>query len=357
MATTFKYASQTDLKNYFNRFGEFDQKVQIFPTLTSTNLHLFRDCGYIDTFFINGEEQAAAQGTSGAVDSNGEWFYNSSTNQLEYYNSNYSSTTINEQIFEAGVDFATFIDQQLVNASLELHNLLDAKFASPIPKNNQILEASAGVGTGSEYDPIIIKAVCYITASNLIRSKSPMDEEADYYYSLVTNPEGTGICDKLNDGKYKLSYETDKNDSKGSVRYITQAGSMRLVETAGEYYGEDYDLIKITCSDAGAYGVAKCTVEYYGSDKLLGSSSTGNIVTGSLDYWSGLGGLGVRFQGATMNASDVWEIEVKSAGRAETNTATYNIELNRGVVSRSSRGSLSGGGGGNRRAYVGGGTN
>ena len=330
MATTFKYASQSDLQNYFNRFGDFDQKVQIFPTLTSGSLHLFRDCGYVDTFFVNGEELAAAQGTSGAVDSNGEWFYNSATNQLEYYNSGYTSTTIHEQIFEAGVDFATFIDQQLVNASLELHNLLDAKFASPIPKNNQILEASAGVGTGSEYDPIIIKAVCYITASNLIRSKSPMDEEADYYYSLVTNPEGTGICDKLNDGKYKLSYETDKNDSKGSVRYITQAGSMRLVETAGEYYGEDYDLIKITCSDAGAYGVAKCTVEYYGSDKLLGSSSTDNIVTGSLDYWSGLGGIGVRFQGATMNAADVWEIEVKSASRAETNTATYNIELQRG---------------------------
>ena len=330
MATTFKYASQSDLKNYFNRFGDFDQKVQIFPTLTSGNLHLFRDCGYIDTFFINGEEQAAAQGTSGAVDANGEWFYNSATNQLEYYNSNYSSTTVNEQVFEAGIDFATFIDQQLVNASLESHNLLDAKFASPIPKNNLIKLSALGVNLTPEYDPIIIKAVCYITASNLIRSKSPMDEEADYYYSLVTNPEGTGICDKLNDGKYKLSYETDNSDCKGSVRYITQSGSMRLVETAGDYYGKDYDLIKITCTTAGAYGVAKCKVEYYGSDKLLGSESTGNIVTGSMDYWSGLGGLGVRFQGASMAEDDIWEIEFKSANRAETNTATYNIELNRG---------------------------
>ena len=330
MATTFKYASQSDLKNYFNRFGDFDQKVQIFPTLTSGNLHLFRDCGYVDTFFINGEEQAAAQSAGADVDTNGEWWYNAPTNQLEYINSAYSSTTIHEQVFEAGIDFATFIDQQLVNASLELHNLLDAKFASPIPKNNQILDGTAGASTTPEYDPIVIKAVCYITASNLIRSKFPMDEEADYYYSLVTNPEGTGICDKLNDGKYKLSYETDNNDCKGSIREITRAGSMRLVETAGEYYGEDYDLIKITCTDAGAYGVAKCTVEYYGNDKLLGSSSTGNIVTGSIEYWSGLGGLGVRFQGASMNVGDIWEIEVKSADRAETNTATYNIELQRG---------------------------
>ena len=56
MATTFKYASQSDLKNYFNNFGDYDQKVQIYPTLTSGNLHLFRDCGYVDTLFINGEE-------------------------------------------------------------------------------------------------------------------------------------------------------------------------------------------------------------------------------------------------------------------------------------------------------------
>ena len=28
--TTFKYASQSDLKNYFNNFGDYDQKTQIF---------------------------------------------------------------------------------------------------------------------------------------------------------------------------------------------------------------------------------------------------------------------------------------------------------------------------------------
>ena len=86
--TSFKYASISDLSNYFSQSGDFDSKVQIFPTLTSGNLHLFRDSGYVDTLFINGEEQAAAQGTSGAVDTNGEWFYNSATNQVEYYNSN-----------------------------------------------------------------------------------------------------------------------------------------------------------------------------------------------------------------------------------------------------------------------------
>ena len=185
--TSFKYASISDLSNYFNKMGDFDSKIQIFPTLTSGSLHLFRDSGYVDTLFINGEEQAAAQGTSGAVDSNGEWFYNSATNQVEYYNSNYSSTTIHNQIFEAGKDFTDYLNQQLVNASMELNNLLDSRYPTPLPKNTQISESAAS-GLTAEYDALIIKATCYICASNLIRSKDPMSEEADYYYSLVTNP-------------------------------------------------------------------------------------------------------------------------------------------------------------------------
>ena len=207
MATNFKYASISDLNKYFNRVNDFDSKVQIFPTLTSGNLHLFRDSGFVDSLFVNGEELAAAQSTSGAVDTNGEWFYASATNQVEYYNSNYSSTTINEQVFEAGIDFTTFLEQALVDASLELHNYLDMRYSTPLEKIKQVDSDTASVSIAEEYDPIIIKAVCYIATANLIRAKEGASEEADYYYSLVTNPERTGLIDKLNDGIYKLSHE------------------------------------------------------------------------------------------------------------------------------------------------------
>ena len=326
--TSFKYASISDLSNYFNKMGDFDSKIQIFPTLTSGNLHLFRDSGYVDTLFINGEEQAAAQGTSGAVDSNGEWFYNSATNQVEYYNSNYSSTTIHNQIFEVGKDFTDYLNQQLVNASMELNNLLDSRYPTPLPKNTQISESAAS-GLTVEYDALIIKATCYICASNLIRSKDPMSEEADYYYNLVTNAERTGITDRLNAGEFKLSFEVDDKDSQGSIRKITQTGTMQLVETAGEYYGEAYDVLRITCTTLGAYGVAKCKVEYFGNDKLFGQESTDNIVTGSLDGWSGLGGLQVRFQGAAMAEDDQWEIPVVSETRKISNASTGTISLSR----------------------------
>ena len=327
MATNFSYASQSDLQNYFNRYGDFDQKLQIFPTLTSGNLHLFRDCGNIDTLFINGEEIAAAQSTSGDVNSNGEWFYASATNQLEYYNSNYSSTTINEQVFEAGVDFSTFIDQQLVNASLELNNLLDARFPMPLEKAKQIDIDTATDSVAEEYDPVIIKATCYIAAANLIRSKMANDPDAEYYHGLVTNAERTGIVDLLNDGKMKLSFEVTNKSSKGSIKYRNVSGSMDIVELYGDYIGEKYDLLKVEVEATGAYGVGSFKVHHHSDDKIFGKVTDAEIITGGLQHLHS--GLYVRFQGASATDGDIWEIEVYDDSVETTKTVTKSIQLHR----------------------------
>ena len=326
MATNFKYATIADLTKYFNRVNDFDSKVQIYPTLTSGNLHLFRDSGYVDTLFVNGEELAAAQSTSGAVDSNGEWFYASETNQLEYYNSNYSSTTINEQVFESGIDFTTFLNQTLVDASLELHNYLDMRYSTPLEKQKQIDIDTALSSATSEYDPIIIKSVCYIAAANLIRAKEGSSEEADYYESLVTNAEKTGIIDKLNDGIFKLSHEVDANDKKGKIVYrVDSNGSMDLVELAGEYKGEHYDRLKIAVSTSGNYGVAKFTVSYLSDDKLEGGTSSPETITGGLQHiYNGLFG---RFTGTSAHTSDYWIVEVYGSHRKQTNKSSKSIEL------------------------------
>ena len=325
MATNFKYASISDLNKYFNRVNDFDSKVQIFPTLTSGSLHLFRDSGFVDSLFVNGEELAAAQSTSGAVDTNGEWFYNSSTNQVEYHNSNYSSTTINEQVFEAGVDFTTFLEQSLVDASLELHNYLDMRYSTPLEKIKQTDIDTASVSIAEEYDPIIIKAVCYIATANLIRAKEGASEEADYYYSLVTNPERTGLIDKLNDGIYKLSHEVDGNDKKGSIRHRSVAGTMDLVELAGEYQGELYDLLKVEIEATGAYGTATFKVHYLSNDQLFGAVSSAEKITGGLQHIHN--GIFGRFQGASATDGDIWEIEVFGRHRKQTNKSNATIEM------------------------------
>ena len=325
MASNFRYASVSDLTKYFNRVNDFDSKVQIFPTLTSGNLHLFRDSGYVSQLFVNGEELAAAQSTSGDVDSNGEWFYASATNQVEYYNINYSSTTINEQSFEAGVDFTAFLEQTLTDASLELHNYLDMRYSTPLEKAKQIDTDTATVSVAEEFDPIIIKATCYIATANLIRAKEGTSEEADYFYSLVTNEERTGLIDKLNDGIYKLSSEVDDKDKNGKIKYRNVSGTMDIVELAGTYHGEGYDLLKVEIEATGAYGTGTFKVHYLSNDQLFGASTTAEKITGGLQHI--YGGLYGRFQGASATDGDIWEIEVYGSHRKQTNKSNATIEM------------------------------
>ena len=83
MATTFAYATQSDLQNYFNGYAEFDQKTQIFPTETSGNNHFFRDSGLVNAFFVNGSEQASAQADFDNVNGDGQWCYRSDNNDLK----------------------------------------------------------------------------------------------------------------------------------------------------------------------------------------------------------------------------------------------------------------------------------
>ena len=325
MATNFTYAGIADLTKYFNRVSDFDSKVQVFPTLTSGNLHLFRDSGYVSQLFVNGEELATAQSTSGAVDSNGEWFYGSGTNQVEYYNSNYSSTTINEQVFESGIDFTTFLEQTLTDASLELHNYLDMRYSTPLEKAKQIDTDTATVSVAEEYDPIIVKATCYIATANLIRAKEGASEEADYFYSLVTNEERTGLIDKLNDGIYKLSSEVDDKDKNGKIKYRNVSGTMDIVELSGTYHGEGYDLLKVEIEATGAYGTGTFKVHYLSNDQLFGATTTTEKITGGLQHIHG--GLYGRFQGASATDGDIWEIEVYGSHRKQTNKSNATIEM------------------------------
>ena len=229
---------------------------------------------------------------------------------------------------EGGIDNTTYFDQMLINASMELNNVLDARYPTPLPKVTQIDQNTASSSQAKEYDAIVIKMTCYICVSNILRAEG-QTEEADYYHSQVTNAERTGMADRLNAGEFKLSYEVDAKDSQGAVNNKSVAGTMDIVETAGKYVGEKYDLLKIEATTTGAYGVGKVKVHYYGNDKIFGQESDPELVTGGLQSLSGLGGLLVRFQGASITDGDTWEIQVSSAERKISNAQSSAIDLTR----------------------------
>jgi hypothetical protein len=236
-----------------------------------------------------------------------------------------NDTDPNTLNMEAGNDYTSFIEQTLVDASLELHNYLDMRYSTPLEKSKQVDIDTATVSIAEEYDPIIIKSVCYIATANLIRAKEGLSEEADYFMSLVTNEDRTGIVDKLNDGIYKLSNEIDANDKKGSILARSVAGSMDLVELKGEYEGENYDLLKIEIDTTGVYGVGKFKVSYMSNNKLEGATTTAEIITGGLqEIHNGIYG---RFQGSSATDGDYWYLEVYGNHVKQTNKSSATIEM------------------------------
>ena len=105
---------------------------------------------------------------------------------------------------------------------------------------------------------------------------------------------------------------------------------MDIVETGGSYVGEPYELLRITCTTAGAYGVAKIKVEFYGSNKLLGSETTDIIVTGGLQEIHN--GWYCRFQGSAMVAGgspDKWEVNLYSESREISNASSGAVDITR----------------------------
>tara|TARA_Y100001963_G_scaffold50863_1_gene71181 strand:- start:858 stop:1844 length:987 start_codon:yes stop_codon:yes gene_type:complete len=325
MATDFKYASQSDMQRYVGDIvADADNKRQIynFQSTDTSNQYQAFNTGFIEQLFFDGIE-----GTSVDDSPNADYEYNwsASTDSVQVF---ITTGDPNDMVIEAGFDNATYYDQMLVDASMELNNLLDGRFPMPLPKYDQYDANTTHSSATTEYDAIIIKVTCYLAASNALRAIGEI-EKADYYYELVTNAEKTGMVDRLNIGEFKLAFEIDSTDSQGKIRTITKSGSMNIVETAGEWGGQDYDVLRITCTTAGAYGTAIVKAESHGDDKLFGTTTEDIKVSGTMD--SIINGLYVRFQGASMSENDQWEITVTNENRKRTNPMSSGINLTRGA--------------------------
>ena len=261
----------------------------------------------------------------GAISGNGDWFYDSTADICYYKNS-----TLNPADFtmEGGIDFNTFITDQIENATQQLNSMLDnSKFTIPIPKSFQYSQDLAN--DDPEYDFIIKKLTALIATYNMMTYYSPMSEDADAIWRQVTNSDGMGLLDKLNGGLISLNYETNTADSSGNIIEVTGTGTMKMVETYSPngWTGEPFDRVQCICTTAGIYGVAELTVKTISGVKLYGNESTGVVVTGGLQHL--MNGLWVRFEGNSLSLHDRFDVEVRRRDLRTTDGSVRSAEITR----------------------------
>ncbi len=292
------YCTNRDLKDIYPSLDEFDTKTPLYGWVVhSSNLYRADNSGLVTQLFANGQDLGSAQANSGEVNSNGEWFYESSLDATYYYN---SATNPNDMLMESGDDWATLKTRYISNAEKYLDSRLDGRLPRKQFKDKD-----------GNYDYILVRTTALLACSFLIRASQPTSEIAD---SLFEEAEKNILS--LNEGSTKLSWQVTGDSSQGVIREVSVSGSLRLVDTRGQYH-DIYDRIGVKITTAGALGTAKYSVwlkdgDNLGAERMNNGESADYIDTINGQYQTLASGVTIRFAGDTADTAtinDKWELE------------------------------------------------
>ena len=307
------YISSRDLKDVFPNLDEFDTKKPVYGwVIDAGNRYVSHDSGLVTQLFVDGKDLGSAQSAKTDVDANDEWFYDSTTDAVYYYD---DGSSPDDLLMEAGEDFATLKTRVMKDAS----NYVDSKLDATLPREQFLLKD----GT---YDYLIRRLTGLVAAYFLVKGKDPTSEIAEALFD-----EAQMHIEDLNSGRAKLSFQNTGDASKGIVRKISVAGSLNIVDTRGNYRGS-YDRLKVIVTTAGAIGTAKYSVYAKDEDALKNNIVLQDeIING--DYQELAGGLQVRFQGSsdasTGTLNDEWEVEVMGLYEETDNPAIRSVKMTR----------------------------
>ena len=229
------YISSRDLKDVFPNLDEFDTKKPVYGwVVDSGSRYVAHDSGLVTQLFVDGKDLGSAQSAKTDVDANDEWFYDSATDAVYYYD---DGSSPDDLLMEAGEDFATLKTRVMKDAS----NYVDSKLDATLPREQFLLKD----GT---YDYLIRRLTGLVAAYFLVKGKDPTSEIAEALFD-----EAQMHIEDLNSGRAKLSFQNTGDASKGIVRKISVAGSLNIVDTRGNYRGS-YDRLKVIVTTGGAIG-------------------------------------------------------------------------------------------------------
>lgn len=316
VTSTIEYCTDRDIYDVYPQVRSSDSKTRIYGWVThSSNLYRADDCGLVTQLFSNGQDLGSAEANSGAVTSNGEWYYESTLDAVYYYN---SATSPNDMLMESGEDAATFTQRYRRNASRFVESRLDSRMAAEMNLDRE-----------GSYPYIIKRTTALVAVSMMLKAEDPMSDVAGAFME-----EANEYLSGLKTGDIQLPTSVTGDSPFGVIRDVTYtSGKVRPIQTRGSYAGT-YDLIKVKIIDAGAIGTATYSVWEKSSTDLKATQVVSSETING-DYQQCAGGLEIRFAGSTdattAQANDEWEIEVYGVGEDVRTSNVGNINMTRGA--------------------------
>jgi len=302
--------TQEDMQSILPSLGEYNRNTVLTTwSIYSGNVYKSASSGRVDMLYRDGNELTSVADLA-SVDSDGEYFYDSSKDVVYLYSSASPSTS---HTIESGKDFTDTVTEARNRAS----ELVRSMVAKPIYKRK-------GVGyqgeTTRNYDEVLILSAAAIAVALMVR---PFDSELATEIEEKYNNEGDppGILQLIRDGFIKLHHEFSADRSQGLIIPVSVNSSTTgsIVDISGSPSRTDMLRIQITTGGTLAYGTAS-PVKY----KVLASDSTGvqtteivsdETLTGAYDTL----GMGLKFKGSqgVFTSGDYWFIDAVS-GTPET---------------------------------------
>jgi hypothetical protein len=318
----------TDLIQVEPQIDSFDTKrvVEGFTHVTD-GVYTRGDVGYITALWRDGVTLGAAQATAAAVNADGEWHYDSTTDLLTVCTTGNPDTV---HRYQAGRAWSDVKSEAVARASEFVRVYLN----KPILKR---------VGTGvqgdslREWDDVIIQSAAYLACSYLIE---PYDAEKAaalrlraYNSEFGVSTVNSGLLDMIKRGDIALWNEVSRAYNSGAVREVNQdiSSTGAIIDTIGTA-ATVFDLVKVLITTGGTIseGSASTVVfsVYTGSSTGLKTTlaQSGVVIDGSYQYLAH--GIYGRFSVGKYTVSDEWEIEVRGSD-PEAGVKAKSIELRR----------------------------
>ena len=300
----------TDLQSVVSDIDKYDRKRVLmtnFVASGTSNLYYLHNAGYVDQLYMDGAEQTKVSDTPNAMN---EYEYDSNSDRLQVYIGGSSASDMNTRVFESGQDWSGL----KTTVCKEQADLMRSYLDRPIYKRANTTYQGA---SERNYDFIVVRINAILACADLVRSHDP--EKAEEIESMATNPDGTGLLDKLKRREYVMSNETSFASEKGVIQEISLNGSTTGYIEDIMLHGPpnvDYDEVRVVISTGGTFALGTSSpVKYDVYVKNSNGIRMQKVVDAAQvngDYQSLAYGARIRFQAGVYVADDEWSIIFQS---------------------------------------------